>query len=260
MGLGLGNGELMHYLPFLAIIMTVPVASYGQTYVNSTTFEAEAGSGAGGSFSFSSGANRIAIVGRCIRENGGAVAADTAAPTVGGSSTTQIGSGISNSGGVMRGELYYLKNPSSGSQTIATFPAASSDRNMTVVAEYTGVDQTAPVRAETTLSLASTALNLDAIASAVGDLVIANFCIRSQNPHTTIAPEGTAPTSTERQDVGHTNVASTLKIALYEEAGAATSTNIRAVLDLANQTASIGVALKPVAVTIVRPRGVVIFP
>lgn len=244
------------------ILLVAPAVSWSAiAYVNSQTYEAEAGSGAGGSFTFSSGANRIAFVCRAIRENGGAVAADTAVPTIGGVNTTQVGTGISNAAGVMRAELYYLLNPGSGSQTVATTPAASTDRNLTIVIEYTGVHQTTPIGTPTTVQLSVTNLDVDSIASAVNDVVGACLSVRSQNPHTAVTPDATAPVSTEQANTPHSATSSTLTSAWYDEAGATTSTNIRVDLDSSAQSAAIGVAIKPAAdPVVIRNRGVVFFP
>lgn len=244
---------MKHLLIILLLLLPSPLWA-AIAYVGSQTYEANAGSGAGGNFTFSSGANKIALVCRAIRENGGAVAADTAVPTINGVNTTQIGTGITNSSNVMRAELYYMVNPPAGSQAVATTPAATTDRNMTVVAEYTGVDQTTPVGTATTLSASTVNVDIDGIASAIDDMVVACLSIRSQDPHATVAPDATAPVSTERIDQGHTATTNTLKIAFYEEAGAATSTNIRVDLDIGSQSAHVGVSLKPAAASAVTRR------
>ncbi len=241
--------------------MTAPTVSYGAiAFVGATTAEAEAGSGPTLSHNFGSGAHTIAIVVRCIRETGGAVAADTAVPTLGGNNMTQI-TGVTNSGNVVRAEMYYYLSPGSGSQSIVSFPAATTDRNQTTVLEYTGVAHTSTFGTPVTAQGSTVDINVDSISSAVGELGILGACLRRStvSPPSTVSADAATPVSTERVDVAHSQTTSTT-IAAYEEAGAATSIDMRIDSNDAVQYAAIGVSMRAAADATVRPRSPVVFP
>jgi len=237
----------MKKLALLCLILALPTLSYGAiTYDTAQTWEAEAGAGAGGNITIGSGSNRIVFICRSIRDSSGAVAADTSAPTVGGSPATQIGTGITNSGNVMRAELWYYLSPPSGSVAIATTPAASTDRNLTAAIAYSGVAQTSTFNTPNTQQTVGTDMDTDSIASALTDLVVQCGVQRRGTAAITASPDGTSPISTERVDVAHTQTTSS-SVTFYEEAGAATSTDIRVDLSESVQWAAIGVAMRAAA-------------
>lgn len=223
------------------------------------SWEAEAGSGAGGSITVGASSNRALLICRCIRENGGAVAADTAVPTVGGNNATQIGTGVTNASNVMRTEAYIYLNPPIGSNTVATFPAASTDRNLTAAISLFGVHQTVPTGTPSTNQASSSNMDVNSIASDVGDLVALCGSARVGAAAITATPDATSPASTERIDTAHSNSVSSGTIVAYTEDGASTSTDVRVDLSESVQWAALGVAIKPAPVS-ARNRGVVMMP
>jgi len=240
----------MKKIALLCLILALPTLSYGAITIDTqTTYEANGGSGATGAITIGSGSNRALLICRYIREDTGAVAADTSVPTVDGSTAgvTQIGTGITNSGNVVRAEAYYLLNPATGSRTVATSPAATTDRNMIALISLAGVHQSSPIGTPSTNQGGSTNMDVDGIASAVDDLVFLCGNTRffaTDNP-AVASPDATSPVSTELLDVRHTGTSNGLSAVVYYEAGAATSTNIRVDLDDAVQWAAIGVAFQP---------------
>lgn len=252
---------MMHLLliPLLLLLLPSPLWA-AIAYVGQTTAEAESGAAPTLNHTFGSGSNKIAIIVRCLRENGGAVAADTAVPTLGGNNTTQIGSGVTNGNNVVRVELYYYLNPPSGSQSIVSSPDATTDRNQTAVLEYTGVAQSSTFGTAVTAQTASTNMDVNSIGSAVNELgILAGCARRGPVADTTASADATSPVSTERIDDPHSGESNTATIIAYEEAGAATSINMRVDLSEAVQWAAMGVSMRPAADPSTRQRSMVLF-
>ena len=167
----------------------------------------------------------IAIICVAQREDGLAVAQSTSV-TIGAQAATLLSAGV-NSTNRVRAEIWYRLSPLTGAQTVAATGGAGTDRMVTGVMTFKNVAQSATFNTPSSLgsSAASTDINLDSIASAVGELVV--LCGQTRIQTVTPAPDPTAPVSTEVFEQGFDSGGTTTLGFGYTEAGSTSSVNMR---------------------------------
>lgn len=184
-------------------------------------------------------ASNAAIVLVCERDTNSSGFTDDAAVTVGGAGATLIDRTASPDN-LVRALLFRLLAPSTGSTAINVTGDTGSDRLMVSVLDYEGVQGfSASVTASNN---ASTDVNVDGVASASGEIGVMGGCARTSA--VTVAADATAPVSTERIDAAHTDSVS-IRMFVYDEAGAAGSIDLRADLSVTERWAAVGVSLRP---------------
>lgn len=198
--------------------------------------------------------SNAAVVLVCERDSDSSGFTSDAAVTVGGVSATLIARSGSPDD-LMRALLFRLLSPSTGSTTVSVTGDTGSDRLTVAVVDYEGVQGFGT--ATTAGNNSSSDVDVDGIASASGEVGVMGGCARSSA--VTVSADATAPTSTELIDTTHTDVVS-IRMFLYEEAGATTSINMRADLSVAERWAAVGVSMSPATATLIRRRGVIWLP
>lgn len=100
----------------------------------------------------------------------------TCSVTYGGTSMTEIGSATAPTSG-NRVKTFRLKNPATGSQTVAVTLAGTDDSYVVAgSSSWTGVDQTTPESAVTTNSGTGTAFSVSQAGSTAGNQVYGGMC------------------------------------------------------------------------------------
>lgn len=186
-------------------------------------------------------AGSIAIICPGMRAPDGTVAA-VSSVTVDGSNATLITAQNEVGTAAMRVEMWYHLSPGTGSKTVAVTYNASTTRALTQVISLTGVAASSVFGAASTAQASNSNVDINSIASAVGELGIA--CGVARTNTTTASADATSPVSTEELETSHTG-ASSFTSYLYSEAGAATSINMLIDLSVASQHAAIGVSVRP---------------
>jgi hypothetical protein len=201
----------------------------------------------------------IAIACVAQRDTGGAVGAATGA-TIGGEAMTLITSGgLTHSGSVLRLDVFYKLAPLTGTQSVVATGHANTDAIVTGVITLKGAAQTDTFNTTDTAQGTGTDASIIDTASAVGELVVGCFNVRTFS--TTLTAEGTAPVSTERwkdseDEAGATNG---LVAAGYTEAGAATDIDMRVTLGSSVQWEGIAVSIRAAAEATRRPIAPMVF-
>lgn len=168
----------------------------------------------------------------CVSERNTAVTGftNTATVTVGGASATKVTGGAAQSAdGGVRVSLFYKASPATGTQSIVVVGDSGTDRMTVESISLKGVDTGSPFNTvSTAVSNGSTNADVDALASATGELAV--LCGVSGSAAGSPSPDATSPVSTEQVDITHTDPTS-MHGFIYTEAGAPTSINMR--VDLA---------------------------
>jgi len=178
--------------------------------------------------------------------------------TVGGVSATFI-TGAHAGANSTRADLWYLPSPPTGTQSIVATADSSVNRLSTAVISLKGVASSSILNTpKTNAADSGTDIDVDALASAVGELGLLCGTVRTSTP--TVSPDATSPVSTEQ--IEHASVQTFAQIVfLYTEAGAASSINMRVDSDTSINWAAAAVSIRAAAAaTTVRPRGMVQFP
>jgi hypothetical protein len=204
------------------------------------------------SHTLAAGANAIIV---CVgsRESGGSPV-PASAVTVGGEVATKLDS---QAFGVMNVDLWYKLTPLTGAQTIAATGGAGTDHMVTGAMSFTGVAQTSTFNTVGKVTSATTNLDVDSLASAVGEVGVFCGTIRDTAADSSAASaDATAPTSTERFDTRKSVVVSTHG---YTEDGAATSINMRVdIVTPSGEAAAVAVSMRAAATR--RPIAPILLP
>ena len=203
------------------------------------------------------GSVNLAMVFVCQRDtDASGFTAGTASVTVGGAAATSL-TAIQNADGLTRMAPFYRLAPATGTVNVAVTPDTGADRWVAGVAVFTGVAQTSTFNTEgTNSSNATTNADIDALASAVGELGVLGGCVRTAT--STPSPDATAPTSTEILDVAHTN-ATSVRVFIYTEDGASSTIDMRVDLSASERWSGWAASLRPTA-SAFRRRGAVMYP
>ncbi|MBI2032008.1 MAG: hypothetical protein HYT08_05355, partial [Candidatus Levybacteria bacterium] len=211
---GTSNANISGNLASLSRNYTLNTSTQTIAYDNSTTLAEQTGSSANFSHTTGTGDNRILIVTVSRAGNAG-----ISSITYNGSALTLI-PGCTFSPGTEAIDMYYLLNPSSGSNTVS-ITLGNSETWVALATTYSGVSQTSPFRATCqteTGSGTSPSLN---VTSQSGDVVIDSMLNAGINP-TLSLPGGSNQTQRWNQTYG-----STVYVAAYsEESATGASTNM----------------------------------
>lgn len=198
----------------------------------------------GQAHTFPSLTNGIAIVHSAVR-NGARIVQST--PTIGGVSTTRINARTASTDTVT--ELFYLLNPSSGSQTVSVDWDNTPLSYVLTVVTCDGVNQSSPIADDASASGSSTTVSVNCT-SASGQLVL-DFVSADNNTSLTT---GAGQTNLD-QDVAD----GVLAAGASSEPGAATVT-MSETLSVSNDWATICVALAEAVSTSRRSVAPMVFP
>lgn len=203
---------LLPFTSWAAVAFDTATDSEGTT---STTHNHTAGSGA-----------TLAIICVAARESGGAIA-NVASVTYGGNNATFHARQAT--GGVTLAEMWYYPNPPASAQSVVATGGAGTDFMVTGVMTFTGSATTSPLgTAVPFTSGGTTNVDLDAIASAVGEMGVACGNTRQANGSTvTVSADATVTASDEQFERRHSPESNSLAGWGYTEPGAATSINMR---------------------------------
>ncbi len=196
--------------------------------------------------------SNIMIVCVAVRDSAGAVAS-VSSVTVGGAAATFL-VGQSNSGSVVRVEMWYKLAPATGTVSVVATGGAGTDFMVTGGLAFSGVAQSSTFNTPASLQNSGTTVNVTSIASAVGEMVVGCEVARSGTA-VVFSAEGTPPTSTERYDNHHDTGTGTLAGAAYTEAGASPTVDLLVNLNESVQNAAVGVSMRPEATSSTRRRG-----
>ena len=229
---------------WLLIFLLIPIPSWA-----AITFDADSGGGFGGvpsgsaNHTVAADAN-IAIVCVGTRENGGLAVAPTV--TIGGQAMTHL-DGVTNSSGVSRADLFYKLSPLTGVQSVEVTGGAGADRVAFATTTWKGVAQTGTFNtvAKIGSSAAGTNADLDAIPSAVGELVV--LCGAARVQTATPSPDATAPVSTERREQPFDLSGTSTMAWAYSEDGAASTVDMRIDLGASEIWAQVAASMREVA-------------
>lgn len=237
---------------------SAPAWSQAITIDNVTSAEAPVGTP--GTVTFNShaiaaDANAV-LIGVCERDtNASGYTVDTATVTVSGVSATQvIGQG---NGASMRSVLFRLLAPATGSPSIVVNGDTGTDRMIVGVISLKNVASSSAFNTAGGVgAVGTTDGDIDGLASAADEFAVMVGCIRTATP--TPSPDATAPVSTEQLDVAHTD-ATSVRVYLYTEAGAASSINMRTDFSVSADWAATAVSIRPGLLTN-RRQPIVSFP
>lgn len=231
---------LLSPLPAFAAIVEDHVSCCGEG-TTSATFNATVSSGAS-----------IAVACVFERDSGGAVAAPSGV-TINGEAMTLVTGASHAQGGVMHASMWYKLSPASGTPEVIATAGAGTDFTVVGVISFTGVAQTDTWNTATTVGSIATNIDLDSLASAVGEVGVMCGSVRENTGETvTASADATAPVSLERYDYPHTTDISGTAFA-YTEAGAVTSINMRVDISLSRQFAAVGASMRAAADTSTGP-------
>lgn len=119
----------------------MPIAHDVTTYAESVT----SATAASADFTIASTGDRYALIGFASSDGGGAAAHSST--DIEGTGATQIGAGATEFFGIVRGTMWGLVGPASGSARTLNATAADSEDEVTAgVSVYNGVDQSTPTR------------------------------------------------------------------------------------------------------------------
>lgn len=228
----------------LLLLLLAPTFGYAAVTVDTTS----SGEGISATTATSSHSHTIAadanLVVVCLAErdtDAGGITADTASVTVGGASATKLNA-VTNPDATSRGVFFYKLAPATGSQTIAVTADTGTNRLTTGVISLKGAAQTSTFNTSSTNSSnTGTDADLNGIASAVGEFVV--LCGSSVTAAASASPDATAPASTEQLDVANSDSTS-IRVWVYTEDGAASTTDIRVDLASGNRWTMVGVAVR----------------
>lgn len=164
--------------------------------------------------------------------------------TVGGENATHV-AGAHGAANTTRADLYYLVNPPTGTQQIIATADASVNTMATAAISLKGVASTSTLNtAKTNAANSGMDIDVDTLASAVGELGLLCGTVRTNTP--TVSPDATAPTSTER--VEYASMQSFGQIVfIYTEDGATTSIDMRVDSDTSINWAAAAVSIRAAA-------------
>lgn len=231
----------------LALLLCVPSWVDAAVTVDTTS----SGEGISATTATSSHSHTIAadanLVIVCLAErdsDAGGLTADTASVTVGGASATKLNA-VTNPDATSRGVFFYKLAPATGSQTIAVTADTGTNRLTTGVISLKGAAQTSTFNTSSTNSSnTGTNADLNGIASALGEFVL--VCGSSVTAAASATPDATAPTSTEQLDVANSDSTS-IRVWIYTEDGAASTTDIRVDLASGNRWTTVGSSIRPLS-------------
>jgi len=195
-----------------------------------------------------------------VRDSAGAVVVPTNV-TVNGVAATSVGNMV-NSLNVVAASVWRHNNPPVGTVNVTATGGAGTDFMLMAVRSYGGVDTSNPIGTPVNkaTSTASTDMDVDAISSGSGQLGVLCGTARKGGANVTFVPDATVPVSTEYADFTHSSGSPQISLAVYEEAGANPSIDMRVDVSESVQSAAVGVSLIPAIVSSVRPRPLVVFP
>lgn len=228
----------MRFLLLLCALLA-PTVGWAQIAVDATS-SGEGTTSTSHSHTFASGS--IALICTGLRAPDGTAAA-VSSVTVGGSAATLLTTANEVGTNAMRVEMWYHLSPGTGAQTVAATYNASTTRALTQVISLTGVSTTSTFNGTATDQGAATNADVNAIASAVGELGV--LCGVGRTNTTTVSADATAPVSTEQLETSHTQSSSFTSF-LYTEAGASSTIDMRVDLSASVQFAAIGASVRPV--------------
>ena len=235
--------HLARWLIVLLVLMFVPAHSWAAiTFDASTTMEGLTTTS--GNATIAADAN-VALICLAQRDtNSSGITANTASVTVGGEAATQLSGVCSDSCGALavRAVWFYKLAPATGTVAIAATSDTGTDRIVTGVVSYKGVAQTSTFNTPgTNSSTSSAAMDVDSLASAIGELGV--LCGAISGSGTTPSADATVPVSTERVDTAHTN-ATSVRVTTYEEAGDTSTINMRVDLSASVRWAAVAASMR----------------
>lgn len=196
----------------------------------------------------------------CVTERDSSTNNIGAGPSVtyGGNAMTLISGATVTAGTRIKASLFYYLSPPTGAQTVAYTRSTNANRyTMTAITLKGTAGANTFNTAGTYSSTASTNIDIDGLASAVGEFAI--MCGLHYTQASTVSPDATSPVSTEYLEVDHTDSTSFTHY-IYTEDGAATSIDMRVDASVSNYAAAVAVSIRPEAAAIVRHRATVIYP
>jgi hypothetical protein len=203
----------------------------------------------------------IVIICVGVWEGTGNVAALTSI-TYGGSAATFLAAQTHTAVQAIRTEMWYKLAPATGAQTVAVTGNANTDQLVTGVMSFKGVAQTSTFNTPGTLDhdqASGTNLDIDSLASAVGEMGVMCGTIQQSDPDTiTVAADATSPVSVERYEINRSAGTSAPVGYGYTEDGAVTSINMRVDESAATNAAAVAVSMRALVVT-ARPVQPIIF-
>lgn len=164
----------------------------------------------------------------------------TTTATYAGNAMTQIGTLINTAR--TKATLFYYVSPGSGSSTVAMSRATGSDRYIMSVTTLKGTATSSIFNTAATGGNTTSSLDINSVASAVGDLVW--FCGLQTTTTPVITPDATSPVSTELVDVDHTGGFG-LNLFVYYEDGANSTVDMRVDSDTATYWSGVAVSIAP---------------
>lgn len=239
----------------LLLLITPSWASAAIAVLNAQTFEGTTSSN-NADLTFDA-ASDLALVFVCQRDtNASGFTGGTASVTVGGAATSAL-TPIQESGGVIRLAPFYKVAPATGTVNVAVTADTGADRFVAAVMTLSGTAPSGTFNTQSTASsTGSTNVDLDALASAIGELGVLGGCSSTAAP--TPSPDATAPVSVEQIDVAHTN-ATSVRVFVYTEDGTSPSIDMRVDLSSSTRWAAAGLSIRQ-AQGAFRKRGAVYYP
>lgn len=183
----------------------------------------------------------------CVTERDSATTNIGAGPSVtyGGNAMTLVPGATVIAGTRIKASLFYYLSPASGASTVTLTESTNANRYTMTALTLKGTAASSTFNtAGTYNSTASTNINIDALASAVGEFAV--MCGLQYLQASTVSPDATSPVSTEYLEVDHTDPTSFTHY-IYTEDGAATSIDMRVDSDTSTYAAAVAVSIRPEA-------------
>lgn len=225
----------------LAVLLSLSLASPAWAAITfDAASSAEGTTSTSHSHTFAANAN-IAIICTGIRENGQG-AAEASSVTVDGAAATFLSGSGASPDNIIRNGIWYKLAPTTGTVTVAVTGATGTDFLVTGVMSFIGVAQSSTFNTVGTLAGTGTNVNINSLASAVGEMGV--MCGANLSEVFTVAPDPGTPVSVEQFERHHATSTSLTGYG-YTEDGAATSINMQADVSSSVNLAAAAVSMRP---------------